>query len=299
MVRSSLRLHVPWLVSSGSAAVAALGVLMAPGCGRSIVPFGEDTDDPGDTTDSDPTDPTTDPSTVTSPTDPTVGPTTDPTDPTDPTIDPTGPVPHPGPPQLIDGFFLDATHVELVFSEPIASIGGLDTAKFRLSAASAGGYYGGGTLYADLGAWNGEEVCYEYCYGDTYYGEGGGFIDDEGGGGGDSGGNCYEWCYQMPGPNVLVVNATNSVYSERVTLQIDQIIKPNVCEQLRQKLEQGAETAAIFLHYSNNGPGITDTDNEQLEAIAEHWVLLPNQNYSYQPDFFPFMIPFVPIDCPF
>jgi hypothetical protein len=91
----------------------------------------------------------------------------------------------------------------------------------------------------------------------------------------------------------------NSGYAERVIVQLDQLINPQVCEQLRQRIEQGADAAAIFLHYSNNGPGITDTDNQQLEAIAEHWVLLPNQNYSYQQDFFPFMIPFVPIDCPF
>ncbi|HET6583039.1 MAG TPA: hypothetical protein VFG69_06325 [Nannocystaceae bacterium] len=262
------------------------------------MPFEEDTDDPGDTTNSDPSDPTSDPSTVTSPTDPTVDPTVDPTNPSDPTVDPTGPIPQPGPPQLIDAYFLDATHVELVFSEPIAAVGAIDTTKFRLSGASHGSYYGGGgTLYADLGVWNGEEVCYEYCYGDTY-GEGG-FVDDGDEADGGDTGDCNMWCYQMPGPNVKIVSVANSGYTERVTLQLDQIIKPSVCEQLRNKLDQGSDVAAIFLHYSNNGPGITDTDNEMLEAIAEHWVLLPNQNYSYQQYYFPFMTPFVPIDCPF
>lgn len=279
------------MISSGSVAVAALGVLAAPGCGRSIVPWEEDSDDSSDSTETDPTDPTSDPSTVTSPTDPTTDPTVDPTTVTvtDPTTDPTGPEPHDGPPQLVAGFFIDAARVELVFSEPIASVGAIDTSKFRLSAASHGAYYGSGTLYADLGVWNGEEVCNEYCYGEDY-----------GGDGYDTDGECYEWCYTMPGPNVHVATVTNdSAYSERVVLQLDGLISANVCEQLRQRLEQGADTAAIFLHYSNNGPGIMDTDSEQLEAIAEHWVLLHNQNYSYQPEFFPYMIPFVPIDCPF
>jgi len=279
------------MISSGSVALAALGVLAAPGCGRSIVPFEEDTDDPGDSTETDPTDPSGSPTSVTSPTDPTV----DPSDPTtvsvtvtDPT-DPTGPEPHDGPPQLVAGHFLDAVTLELVFSEPIATIGALDTSKFRLSAASAGAYYGDGTSYADLGVWNGEEVCYEYCYGDEYGGDGYG----------DTGGECYEWCYTQPGPNVHVASLANSGYAERVIVTLDQLISPQVCERLRERLEQGADAAAIFLHYSNNGPGITDTDNEQLEAIAEHWVLLSNQSYSYQQEYFPFMIPFVPIDCPF
>ncbi len=294
MLRSSLRGHVPWMISSGSVAVAALGVLVAPGCGRSIVPYENDSDDSSDSTETDPTDPTVDPSTVTTPTDPTVDPSGDPTSVsvtvtvTDPTTDPTGPEPHPGPPQLVAGYFVDAARVELVFSEPIASVGAIDTSKFRLSAASHGSYYGGGTLYADLGVWNGEEICNEYCYGEDY------------GDGGDTDGECYEWCYTVPGPNVHVATITNSSsYTERVVVQLDQLISPNVCEQLRERLEQGADVAAIFLHYSNNGPGITDTDSEQLEAIAEHWVLLSSQNYSYQPDFFPYMIPFVPIDCPF
>jgi hypothetical protein len=275
--------------SSGSLAVAALaGQVLAAGCGRSIVPY-EDTDDPSDSTDSDPTEPTT--ITVTGP-DPTVDPTVDPTDPTtvtvtvtDPTVDPTGPIPQPGPPQLVDGYFLDAARVELVFSEPIAAVGAIDPAKFRMSAASHGAYYGDGTRYADLGVWNGEEVCYEYCYGDDY---------------GDTDDNCNEYCYTQPGPPVHVATVTNSnYYAERVTLQLDQLITATVCDRLNQQIEQGADAAAIFLHYSNNGPGIVDTDNEQFEALAEHWVLLPSQNYSYQEGFFPFMVPFVPIDCPF
>jgi hypothetical protein len=283
------------MISSGSVAVAALGVLAAPGCGRSIVPYEQDSDDSSDSTETDPTDPSGNPTsvTVTDPTEPSGNPTSDPTSVsvtvTDPT-DPTGPQPHDGPPQLVAGYFVDAARVELVFSEPIASLGAIDTGKFRLSAASHGSYYGSGTLYADLGVWNGEEICNEYCYEDDYGG------DDYG----ETDGECYEWCYTMPGPNVHVATVTNSsAYTERVVLQLDQLINANVCETLRERIEQGADAAAIFLHYSNNGPGIADTDNEQLEAIAEHWVLLQSQNYSYQPDFFPYMIPFVPIDCPF
>lgn len=276
MVRLSLHRHVPLLVATGA--------LAAIGCGPALLGTGEtDSGDPTTSTDTEPTDPTV-ATMTTDPSDPTVQPTT--VNPSDPT-DPTGPIPTDGPPQLIAAQVLDAFVVELFFNEPIAPLGAVDTAKFRLSAAwsSPQYYYGNGTWYSDLGRWNGEEVCMEYCYGSEY---------------GDSGEYCNEWCYTPPGPDVHVQSITNhNYYSDRVLLALDQPITANLCEQIRQRAIDGADTSAIFLHYSNNGAGIVDTDGEQLDAIAEHWVLLSNQDYSYQPEPFPFMSPFIPIECPF
>ena len=275
MLRLSLHRHLP------------LWVATLAGCGRSLL--GDDID-----TDGSESDPSTDPT----------SPSSDPSDPSvatleasDPTTDPTGPQSMPGPPMLIDGTLLDARTVELQFSEPIAATGAVDPSKFRLSAAFANGYYSYGTFYADLGRWNGEEMCYQYCYGDSYYGDVGGY---EGGGSyGESGQNCNEWCYTPPGPPVHILSVTNGAYSDRVVLTLDQTLSPNVCKQIQQRLEQGADASAIFLHYSNNGAGITDLDGEQLEAISEAWVLLTTQYYTYQQNFFPLMDPFIPIDCPF
>ena len=101
----------------------------------------------------------------------------------------------PGPPMLIEAMLVDPVSLELYFSEPIAATGAVDPSKFRLSAAFANGNYSYGTFYADLGRWNGEEKCYEYCYGDTYQ-DGGGY--GEVGGYGDGGGNCNMWCYTPP-----------------------------------------------------------------------------------------------------
>lgn len=272
MVRLSLHRHVPLLLATG-----------ALGCGPAILGFdtdGTDTEPTG--TSSDPTANPTVPN-PSDPSDPTVQPTVDPTvDPSDPTVDPTGTVPHPGPPQLIDAIVLDAFTVELFFSEPIATIGAIDTAKFRMSASFSNAYYSDATWYSDLGRWNGEEICHEYCYG------------------GDSGPDeCYEWCYTPAGPNVHVQSIVNGAYADRALIYLDQPITSNLCKQLQDRVENGADVAALFLHYSNNGQGITDTDGEQLDAIAEHWVLLTNQYYSYQPGTFPSMNPFIPIPCPF
>lgn len=272
MVRLSLQRHVPVLVATGA---------LALGCGPRVLGF--DTDG----SDSDPTgtgDPTTNPSG--NPTDPTANPTMDPsTDPsTDPTIDPTGTIPLPGPPLLVDAIVRDAFTVELFFSEPIATIGAIDTNKFRMSAAFSYSYYSESTRYSDLGRWNGEEQCNEYCYGEDY---------------GGTGDNCYEWCYTPAGPNVRVQSIVNSAYADRALMVLDGPITTNLCKQLAKKLEEGAGEAAMFLHYSNNGPGITDLDGESLDAIAEHWVLTTNTYYSYQQGSFPFMNPFIPIACPF
>ena len=97
--------------------------------------FGED--DPSDTDD---TSSSTDTTTTTT--------TTDTTD----TDTDTGPG-DTEPPELIDGEFIDNKTVRLIFSEPIADVGGVDPAKFRMSSS---GYYldGTGTWYMDLGAYN-------------------------------------------------------------------------------------------------------------------------------------------------
>ena len=84
-----------------------------------------------------------------------------------------------------------------------------------------------------------------------------------------------------------------------MVLTLDQPLMANLCKQIRQRLEQGADASAIFVHYSNNGTGVTDLDGEQLDAISEAWVLLSTQYYTYQQQFFPLMDPFIPIDCPF
>jgi hypothetical protein len=98
---------------------------------------------------------------------------------------------------------------------------------------------------------------------------------------------------------VHVQSIVNGAYADRALMVLDGAITANLCKQLALKVEQGASQGALFLHYSNNGPGITDLDGLGLDAIAEHWVLLTNQYYSYQQSTFPYMNPFIPIACPF
>jgi hypothetical protein len=198
----------------------------------------------------------------------------------------TGPPPLDGPPQLIDAYFLTDTTLQLVFSEPIAPTTGVDPAKFRLSVGYVGsGYYEGySTNYNDVGNWNGEEYCYEYC--------GCNFICD-------TEGECYEYCYTMQGPILHVSGMDNGPASHQVVLTLDHPVKPGVCGVLKD-LEQYGYEGGLFVHYSNNGfPGIVDTQSEPLDAISEHWVLRPNDRWASQQGDFPFMDPYIPIPCPF
>jgi hypothetical protein len=199
----------------------------------------------------------------------------------------TGPPPLEGPPQLIDAYFLTEDTLQLVFSEPIAPTDGVDPTKFRLSLAhTSSGYYGESytTHYNDVGNWNGEEYCYEYC--------GCNFICD-------TEGECYEWCYTMQGPILHVSGMENGPASHQVVLTLDHPIKPSVCGVLKDIQEYGYD-GGLFVHYSNNGfPGIVDTQSEPLDAIAEHWVLRPHDRWANQQGDFPFMDPYIPIPCPF
>ncbi len=201
-----------------------------------------------------------------------------------PMSDSGGQVSVPGAPQLIDANLINGATIELVFNEAIAPLGPVDLAKFRLSAAFASPYaYQPATLYADLGIWNVVEECYEQC------------PSSEGG----EEPQCYQTCYTPPGSPLHVQSLAHGSAPDHLILGLDQVVGPGVCGALQQRLDQGSEAAAIFLHYSNNGPGIVDFDGDQLEAIAELWTLQKNQQYFYQQGFFPAMSPFIPIHCPF
>jgi hypothetical protein len=249
------------------------------GCGP-LVPY--DSDDGGDDSTSGGTSAGPASAETTAPT--TVAVTTSPPPPT--TSSTTGPPPLDGPPQLIDAFFLDESTLQLVFSEPIAPTDGVDPAKFRLSLAYAGGgYYGQTTHYNDIGNWNGEEYCQEYC--------GCNFICDT------DGYECYEWCYTSQGPLLQVSGMENGPAAHQVILSLDHPVKPTVCKVLTD-IDMFGYEGGIFVHYSNNGfPGIVDTQSEPLDAISEHWVLRPSDRWANQQGDFPFMDPYIPIPCPF
>jgi hypothetical protein len=246
-----------------------------------------DTESTGGATESETQGPTGNPTSPTNPTNPT-NPTsvTNPTDPTTPT---TGPVE--GPPQLLDVRLIDSFTLELYFSEAMADPTGIDPGLFRLSLAYSN-YYAeyyewGGTFYQDLRQFTGEEYCYEYCwckyyeydYCQEYY--------------------CGESCYPQPGPPVTPISMSVSPSgSDHMLLSLDTPIEARICDAVVQFQEQWAGSG-LFLHYSNNGAPVLDTQGESLLPIAEHWVLPPHKNYAYEEGYFPSMQPFIPIDCPF
>ncbi len=232
------------------------------------------------TTGGDPTGMPTSPSTSANPTTPT-------------TVDPstTTAMPMDGPPQLLDVRLIDARTLELYFSEAMAPPTNVDPGLFRLSLAYSNyytDYYDwGGTFYQDLKFFTGQEYCYEYCwckwyeyyYCQEYY--------------------CQEWCSQQPGPPINAVSITQSTSSsDRLLLALDAPVTGQICGVVDRFQDQWT-SAGLFLHYSNNGPPVLDTQGEQLAPIAEHWVLPPQRDYAYERGYFPSMIPIIPIDCPF
>lgn len=259
--------------------------------------FSTETDGPtssGDTGSSDPTNPTN-PTSPTNPTLTTTGPTTSPTDPTLPTsaTNPTNPtgIPIAGPPQLIDVQVLDGNVLELYFNEAMTDPSAIDPNNFRLSL-SYSNYYGngyeyGGTFYADLSRFTGEEICNEYCYCE-YYDE---YCEEE---------YCNEYCYTQPGPPIMPIGLSPTPgLGDRFQLILDTPITTQICDRVRE-YQQNWSSAGIFLHYSNNAaPLVSDSQGELLAPIAEHWVLPPQREYSYVPGYFDAMVPFIPINCPF
>jgi hypothetical protein len=247
------------------------------------------TGDPGTAT-ADTEDPTFGPTSPTNPTNPT-NPTsiTDPSTVTDPTTPTTGPVE--GPPQLLDVRLIDPLTLELYFSEAMANPTSVDPGLFRLSLAYSN-YYAeyyewGGTFYQDLKQFTGEQQCYEYCWCKYYKYD---YCYDY---------YCGESCYQQPGPPINpIVLTTSTNGSDRLLLALDSPITPEVCNAVDQYQQQWTGSG-LFLHYSNNGAPVVDTQGEQLLPIAEHWVLPPHKDYGYEQGYFPAMTPFIPIACPF
>ena len=275
-------------------AAIAGGSLAATGCVDRLIldPSLRDTSDSESDTGDD-TDTTTggDPSgDPTSPTTTSAGPTsvTSPTT-VDPSTTTVGPVD--GPPLLLDVRIIEPTTLELYFSEAMAPPSSVDPAQFRLSLAYSN-YYNeyyqwGGTFYQDLKQFTGEQYCYEYCwckyykydYCQAYY--------------------CQDYCSQQPGLPITPISlAQSTLGTERLLVYLDTPISGQVCDVLAQYQEQFTGSG-LFLHFSNNGPPLLDTQGEQLLPIAEHWVLPPHTDYAYEQGYFPAMDPFIPIDCPF
>lgn len=269
--------------------VLASGTVGSGGCVDRAYDFGliaggtgSDTDSGTGTTDA----------TDTSVTDPTVDPTVDPTDPTDPT----GTLPGvPGPPQLLEIRFIGNATLELRFNEPMSPPTGVDPTQFRLSLGYGQSYpdeYGTFTVYQEIGQFNGGEGCYQYCYDPCDY--------DYDTGCADSGGRmCNEYCYPVPGPPVRGFSIQlDPTYDDRLLLGLDQGIAGGVCSAISNGSEGSA--SGLFLHFTDDGAPVPDAQGELLLPIGERWALLPDEYFYYRPDaFFPELVPFLPIPCPF
>ena len=220
----------------------------------------------------------------------------DPSDP-DPTAEPPVPDPPPvppgipGPPALLDAQFSDNLTLQLTFTEPLAPAEAVDPRQFRLSTAITDdqGYGFEGTVYQEVGQLNGygncEEYCYEYCDYDYCYEE------------------CNDYCYNPPGPPVRVIAITQiPERPEMMWLTLDNGITPNLCERLEDGGNNFPEelTADLYIHYLAAGAApVTDSEGELLPPLAEHWVLIPDEEFTYVEGKLPFMNPRLPIPCPF
>jgi hypothetical protein len=222
--------------------------------------------------------------------------TPDTTNPSDPTVDPTDPTGTlpgvPGPPQLLEVRFIDNITLELRFNEPMAPPGGVDPTQFRLSLGFAQSYdYGTFTVYQEIGQFNGGENCYEYCYDPCNYDYDTGCETD--------GRMCYENCYPVGGPPVRSFSIRlDPSYDDRIQLGLDQGIASGVCNAI-MNVPQNSESG-LFLHFTDDFVPVADAQGESLQPIGERWALLPDEYFYYRPEaFFPDLVPFLPIACPF
>ncbi|WP_434417440.1 hypothetical protein [Nannocystis pusilla] len=244
---------------------------------------GTDTDtDTGTTTDT----PTTD--------DPTGPPF--PPDPTLPLPPPDPPPPDPPPvdvpPALIGVKLLDASTLQLSFTEPLAPVETVNPKRFRLSVAQAYyGNYGGqpSTTLLDPRYYNLEQYCspdppppcyyeppYNYYY--CYYGP-----------------SCY---YQSTGPLVATSVAPLDGDPTSLVIGLGVPIQPFLCNTLQAFEGNPNIRMVLHLHYAAGGLSeLQDLTGLAVPSLGDAWVKYDGNFYSYQGEAFSTLDPFLPIPC--
>jgi hypothetical protein len=139
-------------------------------------------------------------------------------------------------PTVLDAELLgDGKHLRLHLSEPVTPTEGVDPNDFRLSMAMAYAY----KLYA---------YAYYYDLGEL----------------GDTG--------------ELLNMRSLQAKGDTLELELEQFIDPAYCAELERELLEMQEPgiradAGLFLHYAPGERGITDSEGNQMAAIAAEWVL--------------------------
>lgn len=186
------------------------------------------------------------------------------------------------PPRLIDGEFVNATTLELLFNEPLAPADAVDPNKWRLSMAYANEYYYydpyTSTIYADPGIVGTGQY---YCWNECWYDE------------------CYEYCYWQQ-EHVTVTKVTHHPSDPaRIRLTLSHPMNDEHCDWIAGSGWGNTSGNGFHVHYSNNGsPHVTDLNGNALDAIAEHWVLSASDYYDSVQGSFPSMPSLIPIACP-
>lgn len=177
---------------------------------------------------------------------------------------------------LLEGRFLDFERVELVFSDPLTPVDGVDPQKFRLSIAR----------YEHTESAGGCESSSEYC--ELSLG-----LDDLGCVG--CGGSYSDPEEDCPEPTIVDELALDPDDDSRLHLHISPPISRLRCEQL----EFVGPSANVIVHFSAfDVPTITDQGGRELEAIAPHWALSGRMTEYRYAELFPALDALVPIPCP-
>jgi hypothetical protein len=207
------------------------------------------------------------------------------------------------PPRLRAGTFLDASTVELTFSDPVAPRGEVDASQFRLSAAREYvadrtedcqyGYYDGDYSYGD------EEPCDAYPEYTRYYDAGtwaGSTLE------------CDQYCpYSQEtcckpvgaGPPIPVVT-TEITFTESGTIQLG--VAPAIDAATCAAMDAIGDwpdslSFAFYVHFDDAGGQVVNPEGVTLRPLGAHWVADPTDVRAMEGTL-PDMRQVVPIACP-
>jgi hypothetical protein len=178
--------------------------------------------------------------------------------------------------ELVDVDFGDDRSLVLTFSQPLASVDGVDPEAFRISLARARTEL---TQYYEPGQFGLVEDCLEECFFDD-------IIQEE---------ICEQACPGDPA-EITVATLDNAEHDYRIVLELSNAIGKPQCDWIDQSRDDNWEAGFTVAYDGDREPPVRSTSGQRLDSIMAHWVDGPD--FEEVDDRFPSGTPVTPIPCP-